>query len=133
MRYVTTAEALFVAARVLEVPVEVLGTRHTIQLLESALHSPRATFDGTDLVEGIEMKAATLAFHVSRNHPLPDGNKRLAWMLLNMFLELNGVELVRDQARSISLMWIVASGETDVNGIRHVISGWTRRKLPVSV
>jgi death-on-curing protein len=133
MRYVTTTEALFVAARVLDVPVDVLATRHTIQLLESALHSPQATFDGTDLVEGIEMKAATLAFHVSRNHPLPDGNKRLAWMLLNLFLELNGVELVRDQARSVSLMWAVASGEADVNGIRHVISWWTRQKLPATV
>jgi len=133
MRYVDTFEALMIASRILEVPVEVLTTDHTLHLLESALHSAQVTFDGDDLVEGIQNKAATLAFHISRNHPLPDGNKRLAWMVMNMFLEINNHELVRDEARSIALMWSVAAGEADVAGVRHVISCWVRPKESVAV
>ena len=133
MRYVDTFEALIIASRILDVPVEVLTTERTLHLLESALHSAQATFDGHDLVEGIENKAATLAFHVARNHPLPDGNKRLAWMVMNMFLEINNHELDRDEARAIALMWSVAAGEADVVGIRHVISYWVRPKELLTV
>ena len=133
MKYVDTFEALMIASRILDVPVEVLTTDHTLHLLESALQSAQVTFDGRDLVEGIDHKAATLAFHVSRNHPLPDGNKRLGWMVMNMFLEMNNHELNRDEARSISLMWSVAAGEADVAGIRHVISYWVRPKELVAV
>lgn len=133
MRYVDTFEALMIASRILDLPVEVLTTDHTLHLLESALHSVQVTFDGDDLVEGIQNKAATLAFHISRNHPLPDGNKRLAWMVMNMFLEINNHELVRDEARSIALMWSVAAGEADVAGVRHVISYWVRPKELLAV
>ncbi|NBU39141.1 MAG: hypothetical protein EBS32_13065 [Actinobacteria bacterium] len=133
MRYVDTFEALMIASRILDVPVQVLTTDHTLHLLESALQSAQVTFDGRDLVEGIVHKAATLAFHVSRNHPLPDGNKRLGWTVMNMFLEMNNHELNRDEARSISLMWSVAAGEADVAGIRHVISYWVRPKELVEV
>ena len=133
MRYVDTFEALMIASRILDVPAEALTTDHTLHLLESALHSAQATFDGHDLVEGLENKAATLAFHVSRNHPLPDGNKRLAWMVMNMFLEINNHELDRDEARAIALMWSVAAGEADVSGIRHVISYWVRPKELMTV
>jgi death-on-curing protein len=122
-----------IASRILDVSVEALTTDHTLHLLESALHSAQVTFDGHDLVRGMENKAATLAFHISRNHPLPDGNKRLAWMVMNMFLEINNHELDRDEARSIALMWSVAAGEADVVGVQHVISHWVRPKQLVAV
>ena len=35
-------------------------------------------------------KRAVFAVRIARNHPLPDGNKRLAWQVLTMFLALNG-------------------------------------------
>lgn len=126
MRYVTVSEAIHIATRLLDVPPEALINDHVVNLLDSALHAPQATFDGVDLVAGLEAKAATLAYHVSRNHPLPDGNKRLAWMVMNVFLELNGYVLDRDELRAVCLMWAVAAGEADMQGIRHVISWWVR-------
>ena len=126
MRYVTVSEAIHIATRLLGVSPEVLLNDHVINLLDSALHAPQATFDGVDLVVGLEAKAETLAFHVSRNHPLPDGNKRLAWMIMNVFLELNGHELDRDELRAVCLMWAVAAGEADTQAIQHVISWWVR-------
>ena len=126
MRYVSVSEALTIAAAILEVDPRELTTDHTLNLLDSALHAPQATFAGEDLVDGLDAKAATLAFHLCRNHPLPDGNKRLAWVLMNVFLEMNGLVLERDQARAICLMWAVAAGEADVEGICTVIKYWVR-------
>ena len=35
-------------------------------------------------------KAAVLMVHLAQNHPLPDGNKRVAWVAMRLFLEVNG-------------------------------------------
>jgi death-on-curing protein len=31
-----------------------------------------------------------LIVHLAKNHPLPDGNKRAAWVTMRVFLEING-------------------------------------------
>jgi death-on-curing protein len=35
-------------------------------------------------------KAAVLIVRLAKNHPLPDGNKRAAWVALRLFIEING-------------------------------------------
>ena len=47
-------------------------------------------------------KAAVLAVRIARNHPPPDGNKRLAWQVLTMFLALNGWTLEGPTADAVS-------------------------------
>ncbi len=39
-------------------------------------------------------KAAVLLTRLTKNHPLPDGNKRAAWVALRVFMELNDWEWV---------------------------------------
>ncbi len=34
--------------------------------------------------------AAVLIVRLAKNHPLPDGNKRAAWVSLRLFVEING-------------------------------------------
>lgn len=58
-------------------------------------------------------KAAVLAVGIARNHPLPDGNKRLAWEALRMFFALNGYDLDFTDEDAIELMLGVAAGEID--------------------
>ncbi|MEY4372649.1 MAG: hypothetical protein RL219_1418 [Actinomycetota bacterium] len=53
------------------------------------------------------------AFVIAKNHPLPDGNKRLAWMATVVFLELNGAELDVAEDDAVDTMLAVAAGETD--------------------
>lgn len=132
MRYPTVAEALTVASAILDAPVEVLSTAHTLHLLDSALNAPQATWAGEDLVQGLERKMAVLCVHLARNHPLPDGNKRLAWVLMNMFVELNGHTIERDLARSICLIWAVAAGEADEDEVERIVGQWIRPKELVS-
>ncbi len=46
-------------------------------LLQSALGTPSATFEERFLHEGLHEMAAAHLFHIVRNHPFVDGNKRV--------------------------------------------------------
>ncbi len=61
-----------------------------LKLAESALAAPFAGFGGSDAYPTLLERAAVLIDHLARNHPLPDGNKRVALALTVLFLERNG-------------------------------------------
>jgi death-on-curing protein len=60
-------------------------------------------------------KAAVLIVRLAKNHPLPDGNKRVAWVALRMFVEINGWSWCErpsvDEAEQVVLA--IAAGEWD--------------------
>ena len=58
-------------------------------LLDSALSSPKQTFDGKMLYPKFEQQAAILFYSLIKNHPFQNGNKRIAVMSLLVFLSLN--------------------------------------------
>lgn len=62
-------------------------------LLESALAQPAATFDGEYLCEDLPAVAASYLFHIAKNHPFLDGNKRVGAVAAIVFLDLNGMDL----------------------------------------
>ena len=62
-------------------------------LLESAVMLPAARAHGKLLHHGIPAMAAAYLFHICRNHPFADGNKRTALASAEIFLLLNGHEL----------------------------------------
>ena len=78
-------------------------------LLESALARPlnRAGYGEPDVVE----LAALYAVAIARNHPFIDGNKRTAYLALEVFLELNGLRLTATDAESVVAMLAMAAGE----------------------
>lgn len=90
MRYLTLAEAMVVAEAVTGIEARTLAWASRLDLLDSALHAPAAGFGDEDLYPELVDKAAVLAVRIAKNHPLPDGNKRLAWACLNLFCQLNG-------------------------------------------
>lgn len=65
-------------------------------LLESAVAMPSATFDGQELHADLAEKAAAYFYHLCANHPFVDGNKRVAVAAAELFLLLNGRELIAD-------------------------------------
>ena len=73
-----------------------LGIRD-IQLLESALQRPFQTFDSKALYETPLEKAAALTESLLRNHPFIDGNKRVAYAVLRLFLKSTGYSILGDQ------------------------------------
>ena len=73
-----------------------------LDLLESALESAFATFDGKELYPTKEEKGAKLGYSLISNHAFVDGNKRIGMYVLLTFLEINGVKIeptVEDVAR----------------------------------
>lgn len=80
--YLGIADYLLVAEAVLDVPAEVLVDVCDLALVESALSAAAATFGGTDLYPSMAAKAAALTYRMCNNHPLLDGNKRVAYECL---------------------------------------------------
>jgi death-on-curing protein len=86
------------------------GTRDE-GLFESALARPRnqAAYGEPDAAE----LAAAYGFGIARNHPFVDGNKRTAFVAVELFIELNGFELLADDAQCVLTMLAVAAGQMD--------------------
>lgn len=77
-------------------------------LLESAAAMPFATFGGQFLHEGLPTMAAAYLFHLCKNHPFVDGNKRVALASAITFLLLNGYELIATKSEAEELTLGVA-------------------------
>lgn len=86
-RYLSLAEYLWLAEQVTGVKAEVLSKVASIDLADSALHAPSASFGGQEFYPDAIDKAAVLVCRLAWNHPLPDGNKRAAWGALVLFLD----------------------------------------------
>ena len=93
-------------------------------LLESALESAFATFDGADLYPTKEEKAAKLGLALISNHAFIDGNKRIGMHIMLTFLELNGIRLHCTDEDIVSAGLSIASGEMDYEGLL----GWIRTR-----
>lgn len=80
-------------------------------LLESALARPQnvAAYGKPDAAE----LAASYARGLAKNHPFVDGNKRTAFVAMELFLALNGFELVADDVACVTTMLAVAAGDID--------------------
>lgn len=86
------------------------GTRDA-GLLESALARPRhlASYGDPDIAD----LAVAYGYGVARNHPFIDGNKRTAFVAVELFLALNGADLTATDADCVLTMLDVAAGSLD--------------------
>jgi death on curing protein len=107
--YLDLADYLLIAEAVLGVPAELIADFNRIGLAESALAAPQAGFGGVEAYPDFETQAAVLCWHLVKNHPLPDGNKRCAFLATVEFVERNG------------RTWIAAPGDPEETD--HVIRG----------
>ena len=114
MIYPTLTEALVIAAATVGIDAKTLRLISRVDLLDPALFAPQATFDGIDLYENFHTKAAVLCRSVALNHALLDGNKRLAWQLLDYFCEINRYVLVSTTDEAVDLMLSLAAGSVSI-------------------
>ena len=87
--YLDLVDYIAIAAEVTGLDVDTLTRVARFELADSALHAPQAGFGETEFIPDFVDKAAVLVVRLAKNHPLPDGNKRAAWVALRMFVELN--------------------------------------------
>ena len=120
-RYLTTEQALRIARCAVGGPVQM----RDIGLLDAAGHRPRASVLGQDAYPDLMTKAAALLHSLARNHPLVDGNKRLAWLATYVFCAKNGLELDPPDDDAYTLVVSVAAGDiSDLAEIAATLADW---------
>jgi death on curing protein len=95
-------------------------------MLRSALERPanKWRYEQAGLVE----LAAAYAFGLAKNHAFVDGNKRIAFMAMMVFLRKNGIRFAPDQAQATAIMLALAAGEVSEQSLAR----WIADNLPKS-
>lgn len=104
---------LLAAEAVLGIDADRLARVTKIPLAESALAAPFASFAGHDFYEHPIQRAAILASRIMANHPLPDGNKRVALILMDLYLEQEGIRLAATAVELDQTLRAVAGKDMD--------------------
>jgi death-on-curing protein len=93
-------------------------------MLRSALERPinKWHYEQAELAE----LAASYAFGLAKNHAFVDGNKRIAFMTMVIFLRKNGVRFSPDQAQGTTMTIALAAGEVSEESLAR----WLRDNWP---
>ncbi|WP_374453146.1 type II toxin-antitoxin system death-on-curing family toxin [Phenylobacterium sp.] len=98
------------------------GVRDDV-LLELALQRPINRFHYEE-IDDLHVLGATYVVGVAANHPFVDGNKRAAFLAGGLFLLLNGLQLIAEQADAALTVLGVAAGSRDVDQL----ADWMRAR-----
>ena len=79
-------------------------------LLESALARPRNRFH-YEPDSDLATFAAAYGFGIAKNHPFIDGNKRVAFQAMYVFLGINGLTITAEEQEVVRLILRLAAGE----------------------
>lgn len=93
-------------------------------MLRSALERPVNKWNYEQA--GLPELAAAYAFGLAKNHAFVDGNKRIAFMTMMIFLRRNGIAFAPDQAQATAMMLALAAGEVSEQSL----SRWIGDNLP---
>ena len=90
-------------------------------LLESALARPelKAQYGEAD----VALLAAAYAYGIARNHPFLDGNKRTAFVAMELFLMKNGMLLTASDDDAVLTFLKLAAGEIS----EEELAAWIRQ------
>jgi death on curing protein len=91
----TIGDLLLIAEAALDTDAERLMRVIDVPSAESALAAPFAGFGELDFYPDPAVKAAILCSRLVRNHPFPDGNKRVAYLAMRELLGRNGHAWIR--------------------------------------
>ena len=108
--FLTLAEVIEIHSNQMRLYGGLPGIRD-INLLSSAIAMPHASFHGEYLHNDIYEMAAAYAFHIGKNHPFVDGNKRTALVSALVFLELNGISISDSQGKLYDAMLDLSTGK----------------------
>lgn len=92
--------------------------------LEAALARPRK-HHAHDPSADIASLAAIYAHGLNRSHPFNDGNKRVAFVTMAVFLALNGCDVEAPEAEVVTVMLALAARELD----EERLAAWLRTRI----
>jgi len=79
--------------------------------LEAALGRPVNLHPYAESPPSLPRLAAAYGFALARGHCFPDGNKRVALVIIDVFLRINGLELAADETDAVATIQSLAAGE----------------------
>jgi len=79
--------------------------------LEAALGRPVNLHAYAESPPSLPRLAAAYGFALARGHCFPDGNKRAALAIIDVFLRMNGLELSADEMDAVDTIQSLAAGE----------------------
>lgn len=97
-----------------------------IELLKSVLGMPCATYAGEYLHTDLFEMAAAYLFHLVKNHPFIDGNKRVGAVCAVIFLLLNGYELDASEDEFANMVLAVATCKMDKSQAAVFLKKWSK-------
>jgi death-on-curing protein len=97
-----------------------------VGLLSSAAARPASGFGDFEAYPTVHEKAAALLHSLVRNHALVDGNKRLAWVAMVVFCDLNGFTVQAQDDLAYDLVIAAAEGRLDVPELAGLLAPWGR-------
>lgn len=80
-------------------------------LLESAVFQAQISFGGSRMHQDVYEMAAAYLYHIIKNHPFIDGNKRTGIVVATLFLECQGCEINLSQNEFYKLALDVANSK----------------------
>ena len=92
-------------------------------LLEAALAKPRNLHHDAPEAASLQRLAASYGYGLCRGHCFPDGNKRLALAAMDVFLRMNGWQLIAAEEDAVLTVRAVAAGEMT----EEELAAWVRR------
>jgi death-on-curing protein len=107
---ISIAEVVYIHSVLIERFGGASGLRD-LGLLESALARPFQTFDGNELYEDPIQKAAAFIESLLVNHPFLDGNKRIGYVIMRLYLMEMGFDLLASQDEKYEFVIQIASGQ----------------------
>jgi death-on-curing protein len=127
--YLELGDYCRIAGEVLGLDPEHVAELPNIGLADSALAVPRAAFGDHEAFPTLIEKAAILVERLTRNHPLPDGNKRCAFLALERFLAANG-RPIRDADPDTDVPMMERIAENDAS--QSEIAAWIEQRSGAS-
>jgi death on curing protein len=133
--YLDLDDFIETAAELLALPEETVVKTARLDLAESALHAPQAAGATSSSTRTLR-KAAVLLVRLTKNHVLPDGNKRTALTCMVRFCLRNGYEYVPPAGdepagrETFQRMRAVAGAPAEnLEAVEAEVAGWIAERL----
>jgi death-on-curing protein len=126
IEYLDIADYVIIASEVLEASEKDVLRVLKVAAANSAMGAPATDYFGVELFPGFAMKVAVLGYRLLRNHPLPDGNKRCAFLAMIEMIERNGLQWhVVDEDDTVKMIESAAAGDID----EATFAEWVARQI----
>lgn len=126
IEYLTVEEVLAIHDLMIERYGGLQGIRDKYSLL-SAIETPKTAVFGQEMYPTLWSKAAVYLYHIIKNHPFNDANKRTGYASALVFLEANNIRIAFEKEDYENLVLGLAKGSMEKDKITLFFKNHTKK------